>query len=46
MRRPLASVMCIAKALKPFFADDGAAGTRVEAFLAIAFFAMIAFPRM
>jgi hypothetical protein len=46
MRRPFASVMCIAKALKPFFADDGAAGARVDAFLAIAFFAMIVFPRM
>jgi hypothetical protein len=44
MRRPLASVICIAKTLKPFLADDDAGVARVEAFLAIAF--MIVFPRM
>jgi hypothetical protein len=37
--------MCIAKTLKPFFTDDGAAAARVEAFLAIDFLAMIVFPR-
>jgi hypothetical protein len=38
--RPLASVICIAKTLKPFLALDDAGIARVEAVLALALFAI------